>query len=212
MTKECNQQRRNENAYRQEQEVLKQTLQQNEFHFFLTLRDNRPSDRCRSFRRTDDTGYANRDQMITRIMGVFRKCYRIRSPRGSARRSNSEYFDVAIHEAGNGRSHVLTEDAAHLHLAIGFTKESKYYKEPLKHFAEFQKAMRRVFPWLDCCFSLRNRGAQILIEDQASVAAYMSKHEKGVIEGEPFMKRPIVWNAPSLDTVKLAHTNINPQI
>lgn len=197
MTKECNQQRRNENAYRQEQEVLKQTLQQNEFHFFLTLKDNRPCDRCRSFRRTDDTGYANRDQMITRIMGVFRKCYGIRSPRGSARCSKAQYFDVAIHEAGVGRSHVLTEDAAHLHIAIGFRKESRFYRDPLKHFAEFQKAMRRVFPWLDCCFSLRNRGAQILIEDPNSFADYMSKPEKGAIDGSPFFKFPTFWNAPS---------------
>jgi hypothetical protein len=203
MTAECNQQRRNENACRQEQEVLNQTLKQNEFHFFLTLRDKRPSERFRSFRRTDETGIAYRDKMISRIMGVFRKCYGIRSPRGSARRAKAQYFDVALHEAGAGRSHVLTEDAAHLHIAIGFSKESRFYRVPLKHFAEFRKALKRLFPWLDCCFSLRNRGAQILIEDQDSVAAYMAKHEKGAIDGEPFMKRPIFWNVPSLDAAIL---------
>ena len=200
MTKEFYEQQRNENACRQEQEVLNQTLKQNEFHFFLTLRDKRPSERFRSFRRTDETGIAYRDKMISRIMGVFRKCYGIRSRRGSARRAKAQYFDVAIHEAGVGRSHILTKDSGHLHLAIGFRKESPFYRDPLKHFAEFQRALTRLFPWLDCCFSIGNRGAEILIEDQASVAAYMSKHEKDVIEREPFMKRPIFWNVPSLFT------------
>ena len=199
MTAECNQQRRNEKASRQEQEVLNQTLKQNEFHFFLTLRDKRPSERFRSFRRTDETGIAYRDKMISRIMGVFRKCYGIRSRRGSSRRSNAQYFDVAVHEAGVGRSHVLTKDAAHLHIAIGFSKDSRFYGEPLKHFAEFQKALRRLFPWLDCCFSRGNRGAKILIEDPISFADYMSKPEKGAIDGAPFFKRPFFWNVPSLD-------------
>jgi hypothetical protein len=198
MTKEFYEQQRNRNASRQEQEALNATLKQNEFHFFLTLRDTRPSDKYRSFRRTDEAGIAYRDKMISRIMGVFRKCYGIRSRRGSARNSNAQYFDVAVHEAGVGRSHVLTKDAAHLHIVIGFRKESRFYRDPLKHFSEFQRALKRLFPWLDCCDSRENRGAQILIEDQISVADYMSKLEKGLIDGVQFFKRPIFWNAPSL--------------
>lgn len=184
-----------ENYYRQEQAAIDETLKQDEYHIFLTLRDKRPSDEYRAFRRTDEWGYANRDRIATRVMGVFRKSYRIRSPRCA----QPEYFDAVIHEAGVGRSHILTRDAGHLHLAIGFRKESRFYRDPLKHFAEFQKALKRLFPWLDCCFSLGNRGKQILIEDQISVVAYMTKHEKGAIDGEPFFKRPIIWNVPSLD-------------
>lgn len=199
MSNEYNQQRRNEKAYRQEQEALNAALKQNEFHFFLTLRDTRPSERYRSFRRTDETGIAYRDKITSRIMGVFRKCYGIRSRRGSARRSNSQYFDVAVHEAGAGRSHVVAKDSAHLHIAIGFSKESPLYREPLNHFSEFQKALNRLFPWLDCCFSLGNQGKQFLIQDRTCVAGYMSKHEKGVIDGEPFLKRPIFWEVPSLN-------------
>lgn len=195
MTEEFYEQQRNENAYRQEQEALNEVLKQNEFHFFLTLRDTRPSDKYRSFRRTDEAGNIYREKLIRRIMGVFRKSYGIRSPK----RRKAQYHDVADQEAGGGRSHVLIEDAAHLHIAIGFRKVSRFYRDPLKHFAEFQKAVRRLFPWLDCCFSLRNRGAQILIEDPNSFADYMSKPEKGVIYGAPFFKRPIFWNVPSLD-------------
>lgn len=184
-----------ENYYRQEQAAIDETLKQDEYHFFLTLRDKRPSDEYRSFRRTDEWGYYNRDRIVTRVIGVFRKSYGIRSPR----RSKPEYFDAVIHEAGVGRSHVLTREAGHLHLAIGFRKESRFYRDPLKHFAEFQMALKSLFPWLDCCFSLGNRGKQILIEDQASFAAYMTKHEKGEMKGEPFMKRPTFWNVPYLD-------------
>lgn len=190
MTKEFNQQRRNENAYRQEQEALNEVLKQNEFHFFLTLRDTRPSDRYRSFRRTDETGYTNRDKLIPRIMGIFRKSYGIRSRRSS----NPEYFDVVVHEAGVGRSHVLGEDAAHLHIVIGFRKESRFYRNPLKHFATFLNALKEQFPWLDCCHSLGNRGVQNLIDEQTNVTAYMSKHEKGAIDGGVFFKRPLFWN------------------
>jgi hypothetical protein len=183
-----------ENHYRQEQAAIDETLKQNEFHFLLTLRDKRPSDEYRAFRRTDEWGYANRDRIATRVMGVFRKSYRIRSPR----RSKPQFYDSVFHEAGVGRSHIVTKDSGHLHLVIGFRKESRFYRDPLKHFAEFKTALTKLFPWLDCCFSLGNRGAQILIKDQASVAAYMAKHEKGAIDGEPFMKRPTFWNAPSL--------------
>lgn len=195
MTEEFYQQRRNENAYRQEQEALNEVLKQNEFHFFLTLRDTRPSDGFRSFRRTDEWGYAERDKIASQVLGIFRRCYKIRSPK----RSQPEYFDVVIHEAGVGRSHVLTEDAAHLHIAIGFKKESQFYRDPLKHFSEFQKALKRLFPWLDCCDSLGNRGEKLLIENQFSVGEYMAKLEKGLIDGAPFFKRPIFWNVPSLD-------------
>lgn len=201
MNNESDHQRRNAEAYRQEQEALNATLKQNEFHFFLTLRDKRPSDRYRSFRRTDENGVAYRDKMISRIMGVFRKCYGIRSRRGSARTSNAQYFDIAVHESGVGRSHVLTKDAAHLHLVIGFRKESPFYRDPLKHFSEFRRALKRLFPWLDCCDSRENNGAQILIEDQISVGEYIAKPEKGLIDGTPFFKRPIFWNVPSLNAL-----------
>ena len=186
-----------ENQYRQEESAIDETLKQDEYHFFLTLRDKRPSDEYRAFRRTDEWGYYNRDKIAARVMGAFRKSYGIRSPR----RSKPKFYDAVIHEAGVGRSHILTRDAGHLHLAIGFRKESRFYREPLKHFAEVLKALKRQLPWLDCCFSIGNCGKQILIEDQASVAAYMAKHEKGAIDGEPFMKRPFFWNAPSLDVL-----------
>ncbi|MEY4597184.1 MAG: hypothetical protein RLZZ506_1610 [Bacteroidota bacterium] len=201
MTEEFYELQRNRNASRQEQEALNATLKQNEFHFFLTLRDTRPSDKYRSFRRTDEAGIAYRDKMISRIMGVFRKCYGIRSRRGSARTSNAQYFDIAVHESGVGRSHVLTKDAAHLHIVIGFRKESPFYRDPLKHFSDFQKALKRLFPWLDCCDSLGNRGEKILIENQFSVGEYMAKPEKGLIDGAPFLKRPILWKLPSLDSI-----------
>jgi hypothetical protein len=178
------------NYYRQELTALKEAMDQNEFHFFLTLKDTRHKESYRSFRRTDEWGYAKRDEISKRVMGVFRSSYRIRSPK----RAKPEYFDVVIHEAGVGRSHVLTEDAGHLHIAIGFTKESRFYQDPLKHFPAFEKALKRLFPWLDCCLSLANRGAQILIEDQVGVGDYMSKHERGAIDGSPFFKRPSFWN------------------
>lgn len=182
------------NYYRQELTALKETMDQNEFHFFLTVKDTRERDKNRSFRRTDETGYTNREVVLRRIMGTFRSSYHIRSPRGL----RPEYFFVAVHEAGVGREHVLTEDSGHLHIAIGFRKESQFYLEPLKHFTEFQKSLKSKFRWMDCCDSLLNRGEKLIINDQKSVAEYISKHEKGTINGEPFFKRPIFWNVPSI--------------
>jgi hypothetical protein len=109
-----------------------------------------------------------------------------------------EYFFVAVHEAGVGRSHILTEDAGHLHIAIGFRKESRFYKDPLKHFTEFQNSLKSKFRWMDCCFSLRNQIDQSLIENQNSISSYMAKHESGSMAGRPFFKSPVFWNVPSL--------------
>lgn len=199
--------------YRQELHFIRETIRLNEFQLFFTFRDLRPKNRYRTFRLTDPLGegYRKRVEVTMRLMSLFRRVYRIRG----GRNRSCEVFYFGIHESSVGRKHWLHDDSGHIHLCIGFKKESRYYENPQMHLEEFIQKVSdsKDLRWLDCCFSEKNKNTQTItekdnekivkktrkqdakytIQNQEKIASYMSKQEVGTINGECFSKQPF-WS------------------
>lgn len=184
-------------AYRQELRFIEKVIELNDFQLFLTMRDTRPADTYKEFRKTDKlgSGYANRERVLKRLMTTLRQTYGLRGGRDK----DLEFYWFAIHEAGVGRKHFLKPDCAHLHVAIGWEKNSRFYEDPTKHMNDFVSEVKRRFSWMDFCSSLANEDTQFLIQNKRAVGNYMSKPEIGMINGACFSKQP-VWskNLPTL--------------
>ena len=182
--------------YRQELNFIEKVVELNDFQLFLTMRDTRPADTYKEFRKTDEfgSGYANRKKCLERLMTTFRQAYRLRGGK-----KDLDFYWFAIHEAGIGRQHFLKQDCGHVHVSIGWKKNSRFYKDPAKHHNDFVRKVKRCFSWMDFCSSLANEDTQFLIQNKMAVANYMSKPEVGLINGYCFSKQP-VWseNLPHL--------------
>ena len=191
-------------TYRQELKFIEKVVELNEFQLFLTMRDTRPANTYKEFRKTDEagTGYENRAKCLKQLMTTFRQAYNVRGGK-----ENLEFYWFAIHEAGVSRKHFLKPDCGHLHIAIGWKRESRFYKDPAKHLKDFVLKVKgckesesptgqRIigkFSWCDFCSSLANEENQFLIQNKAAVANYMSKPEVGLINGACFSKMPF-WS------------------
>ncbi|MDB4716075.1 hypothetical protein OAF92_00755 [bacterium] len=191
--------------YRQELKFIEKVVELNDFQLFLTMRDTRPADTYKEFRKTDEfgSGYANRTKCLERLMTIFRQTYGIRG----GKNKNLDFYWFAIHEAGVSRKHFLKPDCGHLHIAIGWKKDSSFYNNPAKHLKDFvlkvkgckksesQTGQRIIgkISWCDFCSSLANEENQYLIQNKRAVANYMSKPEIGMINGCCFSKQP-VWS------------------
>ena len=197
-------------AYRQELNFIEKVVQLNDFQLFLTMRDTRPAHTYKEFRKTDKfgSGYKNRERCLEHLMTTFRQAYEVRGGK-----KDLDFYWFAIHEAGVGRKHFLKQDCGHLHIAIGWKRESRFYKDPAKHLKEFVlkvKGCKEIesptgkriigkFEWTNFCSSLANEDNQFLIQNKMAVANYMGKPEVGLINGSCFSKQP-VWseNLPHL--------------
>jgi hypothetical protein len=196
--------------YRRELKFIEKVVELNEFQLFLTMRDTRPVNTYKEFRKTDKTGsgYENREKCLKQLMTIFRQAYNIRGGK-----EDLDFFWFAINESGVGRKHFLKEDCGHLHIAIGWKRESRFYKDPAKHLKDFVLKVKgcnkadsptgqRIigkFSWCDFCSSLANEENQYLIQNKEAVKIYMSKPEVGLINGACFSKQPL-WspNLPHL--------------
>tara|TARA_B100001057_G_scaffold433455_1_gene462366 strand:+ start:207 stop:854 length:648 start_codon:yes stop_codon:yes gene_type:complete len=188
-------------AYRQELKFIEKVVELNEFQLFLTMRDTRPADTYKEFRKTDKigSGYVNRKKICEHLMTTFRQAYGVRGGK-----NDLDFFWFAINESGVGNRHFLKSDCGHLHIAIGWKKSSPFYENPAKHMDEFVLKIKGVskkesadgkrvigkFGWCDFCSSLANKDNQYLIQNKGAVANYMSKPEIGLINGGCFSKQP----------------------
>ena len=197
-------------AYRQELKFIEKVVELNDFQLFLTMRDTRPADTYKEFRKTDNfgSGYVNRKKICELLMTTFRKAYGIRGGK-----NDLDFFWFAVNESGVGRNHFLKLDCGHLHVAVGFKKHTKFYNQPTKHLEDFVLKVKgcnesesltgkRVigkFGWSDFCSSLANKDNQYLIQNKGAVANYMSKPEIGQLNDGCFSKAPF-WspNLPHL--------------
>lgn len=178
--------------YRRQQQFIMKTIEMNNFQLFFTLRDLRQKGSYKSFRSTsgDGIGYYEREKIWRTMFDIFRRAYRLRG----GHKNRKDFFYFGIHESGVGRKHWLCDDSGHLHVAIGFTKNSRYYIEPKRHldrFLEMLNAKPRL-NWLDLCMSTTLADGKKLfsINNKKAVARYMAKVEIGSINGGNFSKNP----------------------
>ena len=196
--------------YRQELRFIEKVVELNDFQLLLTMRDTRPSDTYKAFRKTDNlgSGYKNRENCCKRLITTFRQVYGVRG-----RTDDLDFFWFAIHESGVGRKHFLKPHCSHLHIAIGWKISSSFHKQPDKHMKDFVLKVKGVskkdsvdgrrvigkFCWCDFCSSLANEDNHYLIQNKGAVANYMAKPEVGMINGGCFSKQAF-WskNLPHL--------------
>ncbi|MDB4465117.1 hypothetical protein N9057_02395 [Akkermansiaceae bacterium] len=180
----------NNSEYRRQLLFIRKTIELNDFQLFFTLRDLRNKDSYLKFRSTapDDLGYYEREKTCHKLMECFRRAYRIRG----GKNNKDKFFYFGVHESGLGEKHWLSDDAGHCHLAVGFTKDSKYYSNPKAHLDKFLVFIkgRYSLKWISFCSSLRNEDQVYTIVNKNKVAGYMSKAETGILNGSNFSKHP----------------------
>ncbi len=202
----------NNEAYRQQLNLIKWLASNNEFQLFLTMRDTRPKSAYTRFSSTapNESGYLFRARNAKGLIQTFKASYKIRGGRDR----EPEFHHLLIHEAGVGRSHFLKENCGHIHLAIGFKRSSRFYDDPAAHMAEFMVRVKGgtgpdsgrkwigSHRWCDFCSSLGNQNTNYLIKDSQKVAAYMAKPELGSLNGGCFSKQPDFSTLPNQPTAK----------
>tara|TARA_R110001592_G_C12721017_1_gene708918 strand:- start:108 stop:539 length:432 start_codon:yes stop_codon:yes gene_type:complete len=126
-------------------------------------------------------------------MDTFRRAYGLRGGKGHKK----EFYYFAVHEAGVGEKHWLSEDSAHLHICVGWAKDSRYYSNPRAYLDRFIELVNEKYSlrWASFCCSLKNKNRKYTIENKERVARYMGKAETGTLNGGNFSKEPF-WDGP----------------
>jgi hypothetical protein len=196
-----------ERFYKLEQETIRWVVDHNEFQIFLTLRDSRPKDSYRKFRRTDQfgDGYRYRQQVTKKIINCFKRVYGIKGKVDG----HSELFFYALHESGcDKKKKTVHKDAGHIHCLIGFKPHSKFYDHPDKRIKDFENYLKGKtvdclqrkdgssfktsgeLKWINLCTSLKNEDLIHVIKDKYALSDYVAKEESGTISHSRFSKQP----------------------
>ena len=175
--------------FKEEKEVcdeISQMVLDLEPDLFFAMHDN--SADSSGFRRTDDYGYLYRERMAWGFMGQL--ACRLKT-------SRKKLKWLAVHEAGGKHGKLVQKDAGHLHIAIKLPPKLSADKEKvskeLKNFvADLAKKRGPVtVRWADiCCTEFNRKDGEVFIQHLSAVATYMGMVENGLIDGEPFYKRP----------------------
>ena len=181
--------------YRLQLTFIRKTIELNDFQMFFTMRDLRNKTAYKKFRSTsaDCSGYLEREKSCKRLMDTFRRAYGLRGGKGNKK----EFYYFAVNEAGVGEKHWLSEDSGHLHICVGWAKDSRYYSNPRAYLDRFIELVNDKYSlrWASFCCSLKNKNRKYTIENKERVARYMGKAETGTLNGGNFSKEPF-WDGP----------------
>lgn len=155
-------------------------------HLFFAMHDKSPNPT--GFRRTDEFGYEYREKGARNVIGQI-ACKLKTSPK--------KLMWLGIHEAGGKHGKLIQKNAGHIHLVVKLPSKIAANKD------EVERKMRELkddlakkrgpvtMSWADICVTEFNReDGPVFIQHLPSVARYMSMTENGLIDGEPFYKRP----------------------